>query len=353
MPQSSRPLVRPGALPYGELPPSGEGYTDLTPGRVSIANSPAVPVRPRGGMTAERRLKMLGRRAWTNGDMGAVERLATGEVARDFSRERDATNFGQSVQLQGMLQQSLDARRRQESLDRFEMWKQQQQFQQPSVPTVPETEPADSPTAGFEMWRAGQGVAPEPSAPVPVRPGGGAIPWVPGAPAPYLPKPGEPIPTRPTFGVQQAGDWDILYQNTPEGQKFINARGAPKEPPGIELTQVPGVNRFVPTLGKQRVAGVPDFEKKPVENLQPDQAGPRRPGEYLSPVEVTKPKVIKVYDPANGRIVDLPEGYAVPAGWQELKMADGPPGAAVPPPMPGSTETPTRPTWKGLMPQGF
>lgn len=85
------------------------------------------------GMTPERRMEMLNRRAYTQGDTktlmqttGALLNIAQQQQGMNYGRERDATNFQQGLQMYGMQQQDQAARDQAQRGYQLEDWQRQQ-----------------------------------------------------------------------------------------------------------------------------------------------------------------------------------------------------------------------------------
>jgi hypothetical protein len=86
------------------------------------------------GMTPLRRMEMLARRAYTRGDDRGLAAatmpllgIAQQQQGMDFSRERDATNFQQGLQMYGMQQQDQQARDQAQRGFQMEDWQRQQE----------------------------------------------------------------------------------------------------------------------------------------------------------------------------------------------------------------------------------
>ena len=292
--------------PYAEMPlMAGENSTLLRGAGNGLANRAAVPVG--GGMTPQRRLDMLSRRAWTQGDMGTVQDLAQSKIYREmWQQPRGGMPGMQRAPLPGMQRPmmappppSLPA------------------MPAPalSAPTPPTAPPMDS-TAPMAPLPIGGTDALQPS----MRPSGPPMfalpPSRPGdlPPNPLTtPMPGistQP-PAQPPFFSQDVNGWNVLGANTPEGPKFMNAR--PPQP-AAEATPPP----FVPTPEQVRQHNLqPDFTKTVVHN-----------GQHYPTWKAVAPKeqTVKALN-AKGEIVDVPAGYELPPGYSELK----PKGAAAAP----------------------
>lgn len=286
---------------YAELPPAMGGAVDLTPGGTSLANSPPVPVGA-GGNPAGAIDRML-RHTMRNGQIfgnpalamqagGAIRQQQNFDAGQDFQKfmfdrqqaamdARMAAGQGHDVRMFGLGQAALQAR--------------DAQRRQEMMAAMPEGAgmTLDGPPGGMPLPMMGGGGG-QGGPPVPFGQGmlGGTgvaginLPWVPGAAAPYLPKPGEAVPSMSSFGVERVGDWDILSQRTPDGVKFLNARGRQDgPPPGIEMVQMPGTaGMYAPVLGGKRLPDAPLFQMQAgLAPLPPGLAGPPEPTQTLQP----------------------------------------------------------------------
>jgi len=137
-PQSRAPAMRPIDAAFTDNSLSGRASSrDGAVRTGSLSERGATPVGS-GGMTPERRMKMLARRAWTRGDDSAVAGLTQASFGmeqrgidrafqagqqgeqRDFMRERDATNHAQGMQMWNLdrsFQLDAEGRRNQAALD--------------------------------------------------------------------------------------------------------------------------------------------------------------------------------------------------------------------------------------------
>jgi hypothetical protein len=103
-------------------------------GRAGLPLSPMSEQIGSRGMTPERRMEMLNRRAYTQGDTktlmqttGALLNIAQQQQGMNYGRERDATNFQQGLQMYGMQQQDQQARDQAQRGFQFEEWQRQQE----------------------------------------------------------------------------------------------------------------------------------------------------------------------------------------------------------------------------------
>jgi hypothetical protein len=223
----------------------------------SLASRPAVPVGR--GMTPVRRLEIAQRRAITRGD------------------DRTVNDIARFQSFQGIQQG----------------W--QQGRQRAPMMGMPPQMPARAPGARMmpgaeEMMMPAEAMPQQPPMPMDMSNMLPPMPFNPGGPLPPSTlMGGTGVPPPPMFQAQQVGSSEVLTQNTPEGVKFLGQRAAPTPelPPMIDMTPVQGTNLRVPTLGGTRVPGMGMFEETPIETLRPEQAGPRRPGTRLQPVDET------------------------------------------------------------------
>lgn len=246
----------------------------------SLSGRDAVSVgRP---MTAQRRLDMLARRAWTQGDMTTVKELAQGQAYRDLWQQPKGGPMGT-------------------------MPPQQQPVAAPSAPP-PLTPPAPLVSDMQPLPIGGANAAGQTAPPLFALPQAqpGDLP-----PNPFTtPMPGVTTqePAKPAFFEQNVGQWNVLGANTPKGPQFMNARPqAAEEPPPL-----------VPTPDQVRQHGlVPDFVNTVVYK------GKRYPTFTKGkPQEET----VKALNP-EGKLVDFPAGHELPAGWTEIKPKGAGPAA--------------------------
>jgi hypothetical protein len=221
----------------------------------SLASRPAVPVGR--GMTPQRRLEQMQRRALAQGDNRTVQ-----NIAQTFF---NAEQWGRG------------------GLQRMPMMPPLPRPSGPGAmvpprPSAPNpTAPAPMPPQPMPAAETQQAMPPPMQAPVDFSnmlppmpmgqmPGGGFNPQAP------LPPSRLPMPP-PQFQVQQVGGWDVFVQNMPDGsQKFLNARNTPEapvpQPPPLSAAQVGQLDAagFEPTQIGGRSAdaqGVDYLKRKP------------------------------------------------------------------------------------------
>jgi hypothetical protein len=274
----------------------------------SLASRPAVPVGR--GMTPERRLEIAQRRAITRGD------------------DRTVNDIARFQSFQGIQQG----------------W--QQGRQRAPMMGMPPPMPARGPGARMmpgaeEMMMPAEAMPQQPPLPVDMS---NMLPPMPFNPGAALPPStlmgGTGVPPPPMFQAQQVGSSEVLTQNTPEGVKFLGQRGLPTPPaPMIDMTPVQGTNLRVPTLGGTRVPGMGMFQETPIETLRPEQAGPRRPGTRLQPVDETSARSSR---PVTINIDGVPtsmEQNPETGEWRPVRI-EGQAGAAGGQPSPGNGTAP-------------
>jgi hypothetical protein len=274
----------------------------------SLASRPAVPVGR--GMTPQRRLEIAQRRAITRGD------------------DRTVNDIARFQSFQGIQQG----------------W--QQGRQRAPMMGMPPPMPARAPSARMlpgaeEMMMPAEAMPMPPPLPVDMSNMLPPMPFNPGGPLPPSTlMGGAGVPPPPMFQAQQVGSSEVLTQNTPEGVRFLGQRGLPTPPaPMIDMTPVQGTNLRVPTQGGTRVPGMGMFEETPIETLRPEQAGPRRPGTRLQPVDETSARSSR---PVTINIDGVPtsmEQNPETGEWRPVRI-EGQAGAAGGQPPPGNGAAP-------------
>lgn len=98
--------------------------------------SPMGDVIGKRGMTPERRMEVLSRRAWTRGDDAGVAKatlpllnIAQQQQGMDFAAKQNETNFQQGLVMNDLHAQSQQARDEQMRLERFHQWSADQDAQ--------------------------------------------------------------------------------------------------------------------------------------------------------------------------------------------------------------------------------
>lgn len=115
--------------------------------------------------------------------------------------------------------------------------------------------------------------------------------------------------------------------STPYFQDYkgsIFAGSAPAQKPNLEMMTLPGTNMQMPMFGGKPITGAPMLQARPVENLPPNQAGPRRPGHTLSPVasKPGSPPQVKEFKSEDGMKTEYRQWDAEKGGWTKVKFLD-------------------------------
>jgi len=308
-PDPSPPPLRPATMPNGVKSwlqdrvskPMVTGDRSLTGPNATSASqfSPMGDKIGSRGMTPERRMEMLNRRAYTQGDQrtlmqttGALLNIAQNQQGMNFHREQDANKFQQNVQLwQANAEEAsahADSRRRHEmNMAADAMAARELEIKNRQEWDLRMYGMAKGDKAMEDERRRRQEEEDR-----------NRVPNI-----TVTPTPGSP------------------YNTVISDGKVINVLPQTQAPSEPGFTALPGTDIRIPTQGGERIPGLPLFQETPRDLPPVDGVGPQRPG-IMTPLDGGNSGVPKIQQfEINGRKV--PHEYNPKTGrWRPVQFED-------------------------------
>lgn len=275
-----------------------------------LSTRPALPVGD--GMDSRRRLEMLGRRAWTQGDARTI--AATAQTL--FNADTFGSRFGPRMSSRGAMPPPMLGRP-----------PAQQPMQPPMLPPqglMPEPQPAAPPLLPNDGMTA-PAAAPEMMAPtfappplMPPRLANGGLDI--SRPLPPSTLDGSAgVPAGPRFSMQAVGDMNAVVDNATG--KFVNSYMRPGPPPEMSMLPVPGTDLRVPALGGKPLEGLPVFQESTVPGSLVRRSTEGRPAPtQLTPMDAGKaPRIQSVFE---GDVKTNVQWNDQKKRWERVKIYD-------------------------------